>query len=92
MLKIDKKKAAEYFQKSAENGNIKSMYRYGLMLFYGNGIQENKELEIAYVKKSAENGYEKSMFFYVSIPQSWVAPNFLNSTPKDLWAVEEVNF
>ena len=70
MLKIDKKKAAEYFQKSAENGNIKSMYRYGLMLFYGNGIQENKELEIAYVKKSAENGYEKSMFFYVSIPQS----------------------
>ena len=60
----DKKKAIEIFQKTADLGQIDSMFQYGLMLLKGILIPEDKQKVIVYLKNAADRCHTYAMFFY----------------------------
>ena len=55
---------AKNIKKLSSQKNANAMYLYGEMLFYGNGIKENKKEAIKYLKMSADLGNCKAMLKY----------------------------
>lgn len=54
-------------KRSADNGNIESMYEYGNLLYYGERIPVNKEEASHYYQRAADKGHSGSMFQYAYI-------------------------
>lgn len=61
------KKAAKYFEEGSKLGNSLCMYKYGKMLFIGEGTKKNNKEAIKYFSKSKELGYAKSGYFLESL-------------------------
>jgi TPR repeat protein len=56
--------AAKYFKKSADQGNDKGQYEYGLRLKYGEGVQTSLREAARYFKLSADQGNSKAQRSY----------------------------
>lgn len=53
----DPKKAQEFFKMSADAGNAKAQFMYGIILTYGvDRVKEDQEAGLEYIKKAAQNG------------------------------------
>ena len=57
-------KVADYFKQSANAGDAKAMYDYGVMLFAGLGVPENVREAARYFKITANQGEVEAMFEY----------------------------
>lgn len=62
ILKKENKKseARSYFQKGCKKGNSEAMYKYGKMLFLGEGGEKNESEAINFLNISQNNGFQKS--------------------------------
>jgi len=58
--KTDLQKAAYWYQKSADLGNVNAQFNLGDMYFYGDGVGKNLEQSVLWMRKSAEQGYGKA--------------------------------
>ncbi len=56
----DRIEALEWFQKSADNGNINAMYQIAIMYRDGNGPKRDNTKHLGWLKKAAENGHAQS--------------------------------
>ena len=63
----DFKKAAEFFQKAADQGHAEAQYGLAGLYGVGNGVPHNKKLSFHWFRKSAEQGYVESQFSLGSI-------------------------
>ena len=59
-LKIGKKTAAEWYTKSAEQGNASAQYYLGYMYENGYGVEQDMTKAFEWYKKSAEQGYNNA--------------------------------
>ncbi|KAK8840864.1 hypothetical protein M9Y10_027691 [Tritrichomonas musculus] len=64
LLSTDKKKASHCFKKAARKGHRKAMYKYGTMLYDGDGIPKNEAEGAKYIKTAAHNGEVDAMYTY----------------------------
>ena len=51
-------KAYQYFLQAAESGHPEAQYRVGVALYYGKGVDIDKELALSWLEKSAKNNWE----------------------------------
>ena len=54
----DPKTAYKYFMQAAENGHPEAQYRVGVALYYGKGVDINKETALSWLEASAKQRYE----------------------------------
>lgn len=57
--------AAKYYEGSKAN-NIHCLYKYGKMLFLGQGIKRNAKEALIYINKSKDQGFKKSEIFLIA--------------------------
>ena len=57
-------KAADYFKKSAHNGNANAMLKYYECCLNGKGVPVNKALAAEYLKKAADKGNNQAIYLY----------------------------
>ncbi|WP_455465930.1 tetratricopeptide repeat protein [Bartonella sp. B39] len=60
----DGARAALWFERAAKQGEPQAQLRYGIMLFDGNFITQNKELGEELIRKAAESGVKEAYFYY----------------------------
>lgn len=63
----DYEKAAEWFKRSAKQGNCEAQYKIGLMYSRGFGVKINYVKAYAWLKVAATQGSEKSLYFLKKI-------------------------
>ena len=63
----DYQKAAEWFKRSAKQGNIEAQYKIGLMYLRGFGVKINYVKAYAWLKVAASQGSKKSLHFLTKI-------------------------
>lgn len=51
-----KSRAAYWYKKAADNGNVKAMYHYGRCCLYGIGCDENIDTALSYLEKALNEG------------------------------------
>jgi TPR repeat protein len=56
-ISMDKSLTAHYYKLSADQGDAKAQFAYGLMLAEGDGIAMNKSLAVHYFKLSADHDF-----------------------------------
>ena len=56
------KKAREYFEQSAEAGNVEAQYMLGVMYEYGENTEQNYQKAIQLYRKAARHGYVKAQY------------------------------
>ena len=56
----DKTEALDWFQRSADGGNVNAMYQISLMYRDGNGPNRDNTKHLEWLKKAAENGHAQS--------------------------------
>ncbi len=61
---IDGARAALWFGRAAKQGEPQAQLRYGLMLFDGHFITQNKKLGEEFIRKSAEADVKEAYFYY----------------------------
>ena len=59
--------AIKIAQNLAEKGNLEAQYLLGYLLYYGQGVKENKELGSKWIKTSADSGYRPAIEALVMI-------------------------
>lgn len=64
IVSSNKRKAAFYFQKSAELKNIDSMVAYSIILFNGDGVPSDPATSLMYLKEAADKGSPEAMHIY----------------------------
>lgn len=64
IFNLDKQKAAIFYKFAADKGNIKSMFKYGSMLYKEDGIEINLNESAHYFKKAADLNDITSMLIY----------------------------
>ncbi|MDE6408674.1 MAG: acyl carrier protein [Muribaculaceae bacterium] len=57
----DYPRALELLKVAAEKGNFSAMNSYGLMLYMGEGIEQDEETAISWFRKAAQEGYATAM-------------------------------
>ena len=55
-------KAAEWYRKAADQGDVDAQYKLGLFYENGYGVAQNKEEAVKWYRKSAENGNASAQF------------------------------
>ncbi|MFA7028631.1 MAG: ATP-binding cassette domain-containing protein, partial [Sulfurovum sp.] len=53
----ERSKALEWYQKSADSGNVNAMYQIAIMYRDGNGPKKDTSKHLEWLKKAAENGH-----------------------------------
>ena len=48
---------------SADKGNAKGLYGYGLCAFFGNGMQRDRTLAWVYMERASAEGFAKATEF-----------------------------
>ena len=56
----DLKKAAEFFQKAAQNGDTEGKFMLGLLYDNGEGLKQNKKRAIELYREAAMSGYMRA--------------------------------
>lgn len=59
---IDKRKAAEWYTKAAEQGNADAQFNLGVMYSKGEGVAKDKKIAVEWYTKAAEQGNAYSQF------------------------------
>lgn len=57
---VNKEEAIKYFKKSIDLGNVKALYRYGVLLI-------DQQCGIHSLKTAAEKGYPKALYYYAKL-------------------------
>ena len=57
----DYKKALEYFEQSAQKGNIESLNRLGMMYYTGEGVEQDYKKALEYFEQSTQKGNIESL-------------------------------
>lgn len=80
-VKQDYFKAAEWFQKAAEQGHAEAQYNLGLMYYYGEGVKQDFIKAVEWCQKSAEQGNADAQLFLgvIYIEGQWVKQDFLKA-------------
>eukprot|EP00818_Percolomonas_sp_WS_P008846 CAMPEP_0117451758 /NCGR_PEP_ID=MMETSP0759-20121206/9187_1 /TAXON_ID=63605 /ORGANISM="Percolomonas cosmopolitus, Strain WS" /LENGTH=1164 /DNA_ID=CAMNT_0005244397 /DNA_START=330 /DNA_END=3824 /DNA_ORIENTATION=+ len=60
-VRMDKVKAAYYFEKSARKGNMNSQYKLALCYANGEGVPQDREEACYWYRKSAQSGHRESL-------------------------------
>ena len=60
LVKRDKQKSNELYQRAAELGNSEAAYKLATAYGFGDGVDMNKEAAFKWMKKAAELGYAKA--------------------------------
>lgn len=53
-------KAAMWYQRAAEQGNMKGQYEWGDCYYNGWGVDKNEEEAVRWYRKAAEQGYAQA--------------------------------
>ena len=77
-IKEDKEKAAQYFKKLADEGNINCKTQYGLMLYTGEGVKQDWNEAEKYLKQSIEANDSKAMYIYGGLLYKKSGLNYFN--------------
>lgn len=71
---VNKAKAAEWFMKSAQQGNVKAQNKLGQMYEQGEGLPQDDEKALQWYKRAALQGYSEAQYnlgkFYQNLDQS----------------------
>lgn len=59
----DTEKAAEWYKKSAENGNRNAQYQLGRRYYFGNGVNEKKTEAVKWYQKAAEQNHAEAPIY-----------------------------
>ena len=80
-VKQDYFKAAEWFQKAAEQGHAEAQYNLGLMYSEGQGVKQDFIKAVEWCQKSAEQGNADAQLFLgvIYIEGQWVKQDFLKA-------------
>ncbi len=65
----DDEEAYKYYLLAAEKGFEEAMYKTGIYLYYGRGINENKEEAIEWFTKASEKGNQEAEQFLLNIEE-----------------------
>lgn len=57
----DTSRAKDLLQQAAQNGNFKAMNNLAVMLYLGDGTEQDKDAAINWLKKSAQGGFHQAM-------------------------------
>ena len=57
----DYQQASKLLKIAAENGNFSAMNSYGVMLYTGDGIEQDEKAAISWFNKAAQNGFSAAM-------------------------------
>ena len=58
--------ASKYYEEGSKANNIYCLYKYGKMLFLGQGIKRNAKEALIYINKSKDQGFKKSEIFLIA--------------------------
>ena len=56
-IPVDKAKAAEWYEKAADQRSISAQYKLGMMYYSGDGVPENKAKAAELFIKAADKGH-----------------------------------
>lgn len=62
-VKIDTKKAIEWFEAAAKQGHSKSEYKLGYLYYTGKGVKRNYKQAANWFRKAAANDYSPAQFY-----------------------------
>lgn len=66
----DNKKAYEYYLQAADKGLRDAQYRVGIALFFGKGVDKDRDTAVEWIRKSADQGYAAAINLIFEIENS----------------------
>lgn len=63
----DDKEAYKYFLCAAQKGNTEAMYKTGIYLYYGRGVEKNESEAIQWLQQAKDKGHDESRNFLYDI-------------------------
>ena len=67
---MNHKKAIEWYEKAAEQGDAEAQYNLGNMYYHGHGVDVNHKKAVEWFKKAAEQGHRRAQIVLRTIQQT----------------------